>query len=80
MLEILSDIIQNSEMSNSAVQNERRVILTELSEVNARSEEYIFDLLHSACFQGTPLGYTILGKPVYSSPYFLVRKLERLSD
>ena len=62
-VEILSDIIQNSTLSEEHVERERSTILTELREVSKVHEEVSFDYLHSIAFQGSSLGYTILGPP-----------------
>jgi len=60
-VEILADILLNSELSESAIEAERSTILREMEEVNKDHGEVIFDHLHAAAFQGTPLGRTILG-------------------
>ncbi|EPE24631.1 LuxS/MPP-like metallohydrolase [Glarea lozoyensis ATCC 20868] len=58
---ILSDILQNSKLEESAVNRERDVILRESEEVDKQLEEVVFDHLHATAFQGQPLGRTILG-------------------
>lgn len=60
-VELLGDILTNSKFDTSAVEMERNVILREMQEVNSIPEELVMDNLHSIAFQGTPLGYTILG-------------------
>jgi mitochondrial-processing peptidase subunit beta len=60
-VEILSDILQNSLLDESAIANERNVILREMEEVNKQYEEVVLDHLHETAFMGTGLGYTILG-------------------
>jgi processing peptidase subunit beta len=60
-LEILSDILLNSKLEESAIERERDVILREMSEVNKQQEELVLDHLHATAFQGTGLGRTILG-------------------
>ncbi|CAM9584657.1 unnamed protein product, partial [Choristocarpus tenellus] len=60
-LEILSDILINSRLDESAVHRERDVILREMEEVNKKQEEVILDHLHEVAFQGCGLGRTILG-------------------
>ena len=60
-VDILADILLNSELSKSAIESERSTILREMEEVNKDDSEVIFDQLHAAAFQGTPLGRTILG-------------------
>jgi processing peptidase subunit beta len=60
-VEIISDILLNSKMEESAIDREREVILREMSEVNKNQEELVLDHLHATAFQGTSLGRTILG-------------------
>jgi processing peptidase subunit beta len=60
-VEILSDILLNSKLDESAIEREREVILREMSEVNKEQEELVLDHLHATAFQGTGLGRTILG-------------------
>jgi processing peptidase subunit beta len=60
-VEILSDLLLNSTFADSAVDAERGVILREMQEVNDIPEEVVLDYLHSTAYQGTSLGYTILG-------------------
>ena len=61
MVEILSDIIQNSKLGESEIERERGVILREMQDVETNLQEVVFDHLHAVAFQGTPLGRTILG-------------------
>lgn len=60
-MEILSDILQNSNIDAQAVEREKDVILREMVEVNKVYEERILDHLHETAFMGTGLGQTILG-------------------
>jgi mitochondrial-processing peptidase subunit beta len=60
-LEILSDILLNSKLEESAIERERDVILKEMTEVNKKQDELVLDHLHATAYQGTPLGFTILG-------------------
>ena len=60
-MDILSDILQNSLLSEEAITAERGVILRELEEVNKIYEEQMLDHLHETAYQGTGLGRTILG-------------------
>lgn len=62
-IEILSDILQNSEFRESAIDAERRTILREYQEVQQQTQEVVFDLLHETAYRDTPLGFTILGSP-----------------
>ncbi|CAH0029462.1 hypothetical protein V2G26_011728 [Clonostachys chloroleuca] len=60
-VDILSDILQNSKLEDSAIERERDVILRESEEVEKQVEEVVFDHLHATAFQQQPLGRTILG-------------------
>lgn len=60
-VEILSDILQGSTLSQDAIERERGVIIREAEEVEKNKEEVIFDMLHGTAYQGNSLGYTILG-------------------
>ena len=60
-MEILSDILQNSQLDEAAITRERDVILREAEEVGKQYEEVILDHLHETAFMGTGLGRTILG-------------------
>ncbi|XP_050438904.1 mitochondrial-processing peptidase subunit beta [Adelges cooleyi] len=60
-VEILADIIQNSELGEKEIERERGVILREMQEVETNLQEVVFDYLHATAYQGTPLGQTILG-------------------
>lgn len=61
MTELLADILQNSEISDAAVDRERDVILREMQEIDNIQEEVLFDYLHGTAFQDSPLSRTILG-------------------
>lgn len=58
---LLADILQNSEISDAAVDRERDVILREMEEIDQIQEEVLFDYLHGTAFQDSPLARTILG-------------------
>ena len=60
-LEIISDIVQHSQLQPEAVEREKNVIMQEMAEVNKIQEELVFDNLHETAFQGAGLGRTILG-------------------
>ncbi|PHH83447.1 hypothetical protein CDD82_763 [Ophiocordyceps australis] len=60
-VDVLSDILQNSKLEESAIERERDVILRESEEVEKQIEEVVFDHLHATAFQRQPLGRTILG-------------------
>lgn len=61
MTELLADILQNSEISDGAVDRERNVILREMEEIDNIPEEVLFDYLHGSAFQDSHLSRTILG-------------------
>ncbi|EGG01293.1 uncharacterized protein MELLADRAFT_50153 [Melampsora larici-populina 98AG31] len=61
VVEIISDILQNSKLDEGAIERERSVILREQEEVDKAHEEVVFDHLHAVAFQGEDLGKTILG-------------------
>ncbi|XP_042373098.1 probable mitochondrial-processing peptidase subunit beta, mitochondrial [Zingiber officinale] len=60
-IDVLADILQNSNFPEHAIKRERGVILREMKEVQEQTQEVLFDHLHSAAFHGHPLGDTILG-------------------
>jgi len=62
MVDLLSDIIQRSELRDRDIDAERSIILREKESVEQNLDEVVFDHLHSAAFQGTSLGLTILGE------------------
>ena len=51
-VDIISDILQNSKLENSAIERERDVILREQQEVDKQMEEVVFDHLHAVAFRG----------------------------
>lgn len=61
MTALLADILQNSEISDAAVDRERDVILREMEEIDQIQEEVLFDYLHGTAYQDSPLARTILG-------------------
>jgi processing peptidase subunit beta len=60
-MDILADILQNSELTSESIERERNVILREMEEVNKQMEEVIFDRLHETAYRDCALGRTILG-------------------
>ena len=61
IVELLSDIIQNSRFGEDEIERERHTILREMQEIENNLQEVTFDHLHATAYQGTPLGRTILG-------------------
>lgn len=62
-LEILADILQNSQFSAAELRREREVIIQEIAGVRDSPEEIGFDLLHEAAYPGQGAGRSILGTP-----------------
>ena len=60
-MDILADILLNSNLDRNAINRERDVILREMKEVNKNPEELTLDHLHATAFDGSGLGRTILG-------------------
>jgi len=60
-VDILADILQNSTYDKKHIEAERSTILREMEEVGKQMNEVVFDHLHAAAYQGTPLARTILG-------------------
>jgi processing peptidase subunit beta len=61
VVELLSDILQNSQFGEEEIERERHTILREMQEIENNLQEVTFDHLHATAYQGTPLGRTILG-------------------
>ena len=70
MVEVLSDILQNSKLGEQEIERERGVILREMQEVETNLQEVVFDHLHATAYQGTALGRTILG-PTQNIKYLI---------
>ncbi|PIO65745.1 peptidase, M16 family [Teladorsagia circumcincta] len=60
-VDILSDILLNSNLNPRDIEAERSVILREMQEVEQNFQEVVFDHLHTGVFEGNPLSMTILG-------------------
>lgn len=60
-VDILGDILLNSEFGAEELERERRVILQEISMVEESPEELVHDLFHEMQFPGHGLGRPILG-------------------
>jgi len=59
--DVLSQIVLNPKIEQSAVDNERATILAEEFEVNHDFNETVWDRLHKACFPESSVGMPILG-------------------
>lgn len=60
-MDILSDIVTNSQYAAQNIERERSVILREMEEIDGTMHEAIFDKLHETAYRGSALGKTILG-------------------
>lgn len=59
-VDVIADMLQNSQYDPAAIEAERGVILRELQEIENTPEEVVFDRLHE-CYGNSGLGRTILG-------------------
>jgi processing peptidase subunit beta len=57
----LADVLLNSRFDPQLIESEKSTIIREMEEVNTNIEEVLFDNLHATAFQGSSLGFTILG-------------------
>lgn len=60
-LELLADILQNSQISAGELKREREVIIQEIAGVRDSPEEIAIDLLHEAAYPKQAAGRSILG-------------------
>lgn len=60
-MELLSDIVQNTQFNEDEIERERHAILRQLEETESNCQEVIFDQLHATAYQGTPLAKSVLG-------------------
>ncbi|CAI5443921.1 unnamed protein product [Caenorhabditis angaria] len=61
VVDILADVLRNSKLDASAIDTERSAILRELDASDDYYQAVLFDNLHAAAFQGTPLAKSVLG-------------------
>jgi predicted Zn-dependent peptidase len=62
-LELLADILQNSQFTSAELKREREVIVQEIAGVRDNPEEIAIDLLHEAAYPRQAVGRSILGTP-----------------
>ena len=62
-LDILTDVLLNSEFRKDELERERRVIFQEVSMVQESPEELVHDLFFAGVYRGHGLGLPILGTP-----------------
>uniref|UniRef100_A0A915PH90 Mitochondrial processing peptidase beta subunit n=1 Tax=Setaria digitata TaxID=48799 RepID=A0A915PH90_9BILA len=61
VVELLADVLRNSKLDQAAVETERSRILWELNKAAENPSEVVFDYLHDAAFQGTPMAKSVYG-------------------
>jgi predicted Zn-dependent peptidase len=72
-LDILSDILLNSNFDPAEMERERQVILQEIGQANDTPDDIIFDYFQERAFPNQAMGRPVLGSPE------IVRKLSRES-
>ncbi|XP_067090376.1 cytochrome b-c1 complex subunit 1, mitochondrial [Osmerus mordax] len=60
-VELLSEVVQSSALSEADIEQQRGVMLRELEEVEGSLQDVCMDLLYATAFQGTPMGQSVLG-------------------
>lgn len=60
-LDILADILQNSEFAEAELEREREVILQEIAGIQDSPDEIAYDLVQDAAYPGQPVGRPIIG-------------------
>ena len=60
-MELLSEVVQSSALSEADIEQQRGVVLRELEEVEGSLQDVCMDLLYATAFQGTPMGQSVLG-------------------
>jgi processing peptidase subunit beta len=61
VIELLSDIVQNSQFNEEEIERVRHTILRQMEETENNLQEVTFDHLHATAYQGTPLARSVLG-------------------
>jgi len=61
VVELLSDIVQNTQFNDEDIERERHTILREMQEIENNLQEVTFDHLHAIAYQGTPLARSVFG-------------------
>lgn len=57
----MADILRNSKLDPAAVETERTLVLRQMNEAEEDPIEVVFDYLHDAAFQGTPMAKSVYG-------------------
>lgn len=61
VVELLSNVVQNTQFKEQDIENERKTILSQLQEIENNNQEVVFDHLHATAYQGTPLAKSVYG-------------------
>ncbi|KAM3723697.1 Cytochrome b-c1 complex subunit 1 [Dirofilaria immitis] len=59
--ELLADVLQNAKLDQATLETERTRILYQINKASEDPSEVVFDYLHDAAFQGTPMAKSIYG-------------------
>lgn len=62
VFDILADVLRNSRFSAEDVEVEKQILLQQLAEIEENQEEVVWDMLHAAAYQGTPMSLSPYGK------------------
>ena len=62
-LDVLSDILQNSILSEKEIRNEKQVIISEINHYRETPDEMVVEYFYEQLFPNHPLGYAIYGTP-----------------
>ena len=60
-MEILADVVQNSQFNEEDIERTRHTILCQMEEIENNLQEVTLDHLHATAYQGTPLAKTVIG-------------------
>uniref|UniRef100_A0A915E2D4 Uncharacterized protein n=1 Tax=Ditylenchus dipsaci TaxID=166011 RepID=A0A915E2D4_9BILA len=61
VVDILADVIQNTNFTDAQIEEQRSVVLKKMDEFESNYREVTFDNLHKTAFQGTPYSLSPLG-------------------
>jgi len=60
-LEVLSDMVRNSQFPEEELEKEKKVVLEEMKMYKDSPDDYVFELFSSQVFDGHPIGRPIIG-------------------
>ncbi|KAL0978579.1 hypothetical protein UPYG_G00172480 [Umbra pygmaea] len=60
-VELLSEVVQSTALSEADIEQQRSVVLKELEEVEGSLQDVCLDLLYATAFQGTAMGHSVMG-------------------